>query len=670
MFLNLILFLQIFFAKILITTSMYTQTFDKGYAEISDELKDEIVVYESKIDRIGFPVIININTDTISADQDHSINLKLPYKSGDLGTDIMELLYVKKEGELFSIKNYNVTYFLNEENVIHTIYPNMFPDDIEDTEQNDIDCNYTILDNVYNLEYKTLQKMKTIIFYSYVILGLEINSNIIKRIGYRDSSLYMFDISRRVFKGIEYFNNSQNTIFLDLYKIEQLFSKKGYIVFLVKHKNKNNQWDFLLLFYEIFLISEGFSLDLEKVINIKNIYKYVETSSINYLSNFIKIEKVGNFQTYIFILFINENKNNDLIIIDSKTDEIINIEEEMLKNKENKNITDFIIIKNLICLLIEDQGLDLYSMSLDENKGKIIFNFNTNLEFKYGKKLEIYKNPFYGAVFIGVLFNNDKIKKGNEIYMELLVDFFNKRNEANQITLRINKIITTSNKRNFKYMQFIDNFYSYFYDDVYKEIFVYRIGLLNSIPYITYKLNLAKNLTNLKILKNINFTNIVPIYNKDDGKFNILLIGDENYIVLNNLILANHNLNCTFHAEGNFNLSFILKGEVCAHSIKMASQGIYASCHKIIKYNFHVYGKDREKFSFFLALIFFMILLSSVLFGCFSINTNCFRNYKKIKPISINKSLYDTQRINMISSRINSKDNFQTTSKEKKAKLK
>ena len=385
MLLNLILFLQICFAKILITTSMYTQTFDKGYAEISDELKDEIVVDESKIDRIGFPVIININTDTRSADQDHSINLNLPYKSGDLGTDIMELLYVKKEGELFSIKNYNITYFLNEENVIHTIYPNMFPDDIEDTEQNDIDCNYTILDNVYNLEYKTLQKMKTIIFYSYVILGLEINSNIIKRIGYRDSSLYMFDISRRVFKGIEYFNNSQNTIFLDLYKIEQLFSKTGYIVFLVKHKNKNNQWDFLLLFYEIFLISEGFSLDLEKVINIKNIYKYIETSSINYLSNFIKIEKVGNFQTYIFILFINKNKNNDLIIINSKTDEIINIEKQMLKNKENKNITDFIIIKNLICLLIEDQGLVLYSMSLDENKRKIIFNFNTNLEFKYGK---------------------------------------------------------------------------------------------------------------------------------------------------------------------------------------------------------------------------------------------------------------------------------------------
>jgi hypothetical protein len=83
---------------------MYTQTFDKDYIEISKELKDEIqALYVSRLDHIGNPEIININTDTISADQDHSINLKLPYKSGDLGTDIMELLYVKKEGELFSI---------------------------------------------------------------------------------------------------------------------------------------------------------------------------------------------------------------------------------------------------------------------------------------------------------------------------------------------------------------------------------------------------------------------------------------------------------------------------------------------------------------------------------------------------------------------------------------
>ena len=83
-------------------------------------------LYHIHEELIHTPEIININTDTISADQDHPIKLKLPYKTGDLGTDIMELLYIKKSGILFSIKNYNVTYFLNEENVIHSIYPNMF----------------------------------------------------------------------------------------------------------------------------------------------------------------------------------------------------------------------------------------------------------------------------------------------------------------------------------------------------------------------------------------------------------------------------------------------------------------------------------------------------------------------------------------------------------------
>ena len=146
-----------------INLSIYIQSFDKDFFNISDKLKQKFKSLNPlKEEHIPSPEIININTDTISADQDHSIKLKLPYKTGDLGTDIMELLYVKKSGKLFSIKNYNVTYFLNEENVIHTIYPNMFPDDIEDTMENDVDCNYTILDNKYKLEYLKFKKYVTL----------------------------------------------------------------------------------------------------------------------------------------------------------------------------------------------------------------------------------------------------------------------------------------------------------------------------------------------------------------------------------------------------------------------------------------------------------------------------------------------------------------------------
>ena len=664
--------------------SMYTQTFDKGYIEISKELKDEIqALYDSRLDHIGNPEIININTDTISADQDHSITLKLPYKSGDLGTDIMELLYVKKEGELFSIKNYNVTYLLNEENVIHTIYPNMFPDDIEDTEENDVDCSYTISDNLYYLEYQSFPQLKKVIFYSYVILGLETGSNIIKRIGYRDSALYQSDITSRIFHGNEFFKNAQNTIFINLYKIEQLFDKIGYIVFLVKNKNIQNKWDYLLLFYKIFLISEGFYLDLEKVLNIKNLYN-INDEEINdsNLDSLINIERVGFFKDYFFILFINKNKNNDIFIVQSSSNVSISIEEtseELKIDLKNKNITDFIIFKNILCLLIENEGIILYTIISDFNEQKLSFEYNSNFTFKYGKKLEIYRNPFYGAIFIGTLFhNNIKEKKGHEIYMELLIYDFNKNyytsenmtNNTVPISLRINKIVTASNKRNFKYLQFLDNFYKYFYDDVKKELFIYRIGLLNTIPYVTYKLGLTRNSTNSKIMKDINITNLVPIFNKNEGKFNTLFIGNSHYIVLNNLTLASHNLNCTFHSDGNFNLTFILKGEVCANSLIKAAKKNYVSCHKIIKYNFHVYGKDKEKFGIFLIILFCMIFISTLFFTCLSINTNCFKDYRSIKNRYINKSFYMSQTQNILSSGESSINNLSKYHKNKKEKIK
>ena len=673
-------FIYIYFLHNVLVLSMYTQTFDKGYVEISKELKDEIqALYASRLDHIGNPVIININTDTISADQDHSIKLKLPYKSGDLGTDIMELLYVKKEGELFSIKNYNVTYFLNEENVIHTIYPNMFPDDIEDTVENDVDCSYTISDNLYYLEYKSFPQLKKVIFYSYVILGLEAGTNIIKRIGYRDSALYQSDIVSRIFHGNEFFKNNQNTIFINLYKIEQLFDKTGYIVFLVKYKNIQNKWDYLLLFYKIFLISEGFYLDLEKLLNIKNLYD-IKNKEINNTNIYllINIERVGYFNDYFFVSFINQNRNNDIFIVQSSANVSINLEEssdELKSDLKNKNITDFIIFKNILCLLIENEGLILYTINPDYIENKLRFEYNSNFTFKYGKKLEIYRNPFYGTIFIGIFFhNNIKEKKGHEIYMELLLYDFHKNfftsNNTVPISLRINKIVTASNKRNFKFLQFMDNFYNYFYDDEKKEIFIYRIGLLNTIPYVTFKLGLTRNSTNSKIIKGINITNLVPIFNKNEGKFNTLLIGKTHYIVLNNLTLASHNLNCTFHSGGNFNLTFILKGEVCANSLIKATKTNYVSCHKIIKYNFHVYGKDKEKFGIFLIILFCIIIISTFFFTCLSINTNCFKNYRTIKNRYINKSFYTSHTQSALSSGEISINNLSKYHKRKKEKIK
>ena len=666
------LFLVSFFLSLLSQSySMYIQSFDKGNFSISEKLKKKLDSSNLlRNDDILSPEIININTDTISADQEHSIKLQLPYKTGDLGTDIMELLYVKKSGKLFSIKNYNVTYFLNEENVIHSIYPNMFPDDIEDSIENDVDCNYTILDNKFILEKYKVKKYKKIVFYSFITLGID--NDIVKKIEYYNNKyLNESDIGKNINKGKEYFNNSC-IIFLDMFKIEQMFFDKKYFVFLAKNNINTNidNNNLLLLFYEINLLYyEQFNLNLDFFLNINKI-NINNNTLIKEESN---IEKIGYFKNYIFLLISTKN-NTELIILDN-TNKIISLEEVIynevnIENKidiKNDNIIDFLLYKKIFILLTEKKGLFLYNIkeiytSNDSNNIIIKFYFNNNFNFEFGQKLEIYRNPFYGGIFLGVLFNNinhNNInnKKGNEIYLEILLDEINDdSNNKDKIEIKINKIITASKKRNFLLLNINNDFFIYFYDKETKELFIYRKGLLNVIPYVTYKLNLLQDKINKDILYNENITNIIPLYNKKEGKFDLVLIGN-NYILVKNLTLASHNLNCTFHDIGSYNLTFILKGEVCANSLKKIVEGTYGSCHKIIKYNFHVYMRNTAKrIILFISILLTIILLATILFICYSIETGCFGKYKNSKTYKIKKILF--------SSRLDTEENF-TSSKQK-----
>ena len=479
-----------------INLSIYIQSFDKDFFNISDKLKLKFKSLNPlKEEHIPSPEIININTDTISADQDHSIKLKLPYKTGDLGTDIMELLYVKKSGKLFSIKNYNVTYFLNEENVIHTIYPNMFPDDIEDTMENDVDCNYTILDNKYKLEYLKFKKFNKIIFNSYITLGLDTSSNNIQRIEYNNQILYESNIIKNIISGKEYFINNiyNHTIFLNMYNIEQMQMNKKYFAFFVKFRNNtDNKWNILLLFYEIILVkNEEFNLNLEFVLNMSVILnrklKYdLDLLDIDNINSIINIERIGYFQNFIFLLFsIKNNTNNvgsEFIIFDYLNNNVIPLEEIFYsENPENNldfniiKISDFLIYNNTFCLLIEGKGLFIYNIRkiFTENNFIVKFYYNNNLEFESGNKLEIYRNPFYGGIYLGVIFYNKNVEV-NEMYMELLLDEFNNND---LIEIKINKIITASYNRTFLYMQLVNDFFSYFYDSNKKELFIFRNGL-------------------------------------------------------------------------------------------------------------------------------------------------------------------------------------------------
>ena len=632
--------------------SKYLQSFDPDFSEISLKLVENFNSSNplKEYDSLS-PELININTDTISADQDHSIKLKLPYKTGDLGTDIMELLYVKKSGKLFSIKNYNVTYFLNEKNVIHTIYPNMFPDDIEDTIENDVDCNYTILDNKYKLELQKINlNFSKIISYSYITLGIDKENNNIKKIEYNNKNIYENDIIYNILKGKEYFNHT-NTInnsitFLDMFKIEQMLCNQSFFVFLVKHKNistnsKNKTQNILLLFYEInLLIGEDFKLNLESVINITKILYNKELKTF-------AIQKIGYYQNYKFILF-----NNILIIYDTLNNKLIPFEQIFDINSiniNNINISDFLLYNKTFCLLSEDKGLIIFDIKEEiNNNNNIKLYFNNNLEFNSGQKLEIYRNPFYGGIFLGIVFNTNKERTTNEIYMEIILENTKNNNTDNntdkKIEIKINKVITASNTRNFLYLHLNNDFFKYFYDDFNKELFIYRNGLLNIVPYVTYKINLTEEGNNIELFNKEKIRDLIQIFNKKEEKFNLVFIGNNNYFILKNLSLASHNLNCTFHDIGSYNLTFILKGEVCANSLRKAEEGKFVTCHKIIKYNFHVYRRDKEKkIALFIIILFIVVLSASILFICYTINTGCFGKYKSNKSNKFKKILFSSR---------------------------
>ena len=222
--------------------------------------------------------------------------------------------------------------------------------------------------------------------------------------------------------------------------------------------------------------------------------------------------------------------------------------------------------------------------------------------------------------------------------MEILLEKINENNNDNKnnIDIKINKVITASNERNFLHIKISNDFFNYFYDESSKELFIYRNGLLNIVPYVTYKIDLKEDDNHNELFKKENIKEIIPLFNKKEERFNLVFIGNNYYIILKNLTLASHNLNCTFHDTGSYNLTFILKGEVCASSLRKTREGNFVACHKIIKYNFHVYRRDKEKkIVLFICILFIIILLSTILFICYSINTRCFGKYKNNKSKKI-----------------------------------
>ena len=583
LFIFILFFLFIKFNSSIINNSLIL-SLDSNNISISYSFLELLKFLKQKItDKTGKPIISYISTKIISADLNKSIILDLPFENGDIGTDIMELLYIQKEGKLFPIYQFNINYYINNSELINSI--NYKKSIISNNL--DINCNYSIGKNKINLKTLNydLNNFYKILHYSYLTFGLDNETKKIMYIKYSDDNLNFLDIKNNEIET----NYIDALIIKDFFIINQFYIKETYLVLYSKNK--------ILYFYIIELDNLSYKLKYFIHINCSNIFNDKEIIyKIGIINNYFIISTNNK---RFFKLFSQKNNNNDWIISN-----IYN----------SSNVLDFIINKKTIYCIVENIGLFIYKTFDNYSYCKI-------LSHKYMNKIFFYYNPFYGNNFIGIQFNNNNTNI-NEIYFELIIN--------NELYPIINKIIVANNNRTFLPIYSMDFFILNLFDIKSNELFLIRKGMLSSIPFITFKFYLDLN---LKI------KSITSLFDYNNKNFSLVFITkDKNIIILKSIIFGKHYLNCTFYDDGVFKLNFIQRGEVCSHSLEASNEYNYITCNKIIKYNFHIYKKDLSSVYFALIVcIIIFILFLIVIFFLIIYNTNCFRK-NNLKLIKIKKS--------------------------------
>ena len=588
LFIFILFFLFIKFISSIINNSLIL-SLDSNNISISYSFLELLKFIKQKItDKTGKPIISYISTQIISADLNKSIILDLPFENGDIGTDIMELLYIQKEGKLFPIYQFNINYYINNSELINSI--NYKKSIISNNL--DINCNYSIGKNKINLKTLNydLNNFYKILHYSYLTFGLDNETKKIMYIKYSDDNLNFLDIK----------NNEIETNYIDALIIQDFFIINQFYInetYLVLYSNKK-----ILYFYLIELDNLSYKLKYFIHINCSNIFNDKEIIyKIGIINNYFIISTNNK---RFFKLFKQKNNNNDWIISN-----IYN----------SSNVLDFIINKKTIYCIVENIGLFIYKTFDNYSYCKI-------LSHKYMNKIFFYYNPFYGNNFIGIQFNNNNTNI-NEIYFELIIN--------NELYPIVNKIIVANNNRTFLPIYSMDFFILNLFDIKSNELFLIRKGMLSSIPFITFKFYLDLN---LKI------NSITSLFDYNNKNFSLVFITkDKNIIILKSIIFGKHYLNCTFYDDGIFKLNFIQRGEVCSNSLEASNEYSYTTCNKIIKYNFHIYKKDLSIVYFaFIVCLFIFLLFSIVVFFLIIYNTNCFRvnNLKLVKVKKTKNELY------------------------------
>ena len=565
---------------------------------ISSELKAIIKRIAPDEGMLGKPIVAYLTTNIISADKGKPIRMDLPYENGDIGTDVMEILYISKKGRIFSVKKYSMSYYLNSAQIINSINvlngnKTKREDDEEDDSDIQINCYYSISNSTFVLKKYSFESFDKYLKYSFVTIGYHNETGNLFSVTYTEDKI----IIEELYKYENGSNYIKNSFIVDFFIIDQQYIDKPYLVIVTKEN--------FMIVYEIILDNEELKIQ----------FKFLDMISIKefLLDESDLVLKVGKYDTMYILLTSKQGLVKIFYLENNKTKWKLGD----IGNEKNYKYLDFIIGKKALYAVVENVGLVVYKMT---------DHFSTNQTFYHSnmKSVDYYLNPFYNNQYIGVTMT--PLNNSSEVFMELLIN-----DELHPV---INKIIVASADRKLLNIFSYDSFFSILYDTKYHELFLLRRGLLSSIPFITYKIFPFKN----SPINDTIFT-LTSFYDKSKDIHVPALVSPNSIYIIEDLMLGVHSLNCTFNNDGNFNITLIQHGEVCANSLESSESIPYVTCQKIVSYNFHIYESDNTAvsivFGFACGFIFLTFMSLLCLLTC---NTKCFKKFDQLKLVEVDKT--------------------------------
>lgn len=377
--------------------------------------------------------------------------------------------------------------------------------------------------------------------------------------------------------------NPNLTFFSKLWVIDQPYESNTYLVGLNNLEEK-------LYFFELIMSNYGelFKIYYRTTILIGTDLKGILINKVGYVEdNFILgtsyglivYQKIPNppSQTAETVASSSSSSNNTVIAPDTQSYQYKQIRRIYLFNTpdasvEILNVGDFCVLKYTIYILAKGYGVKLID--------KVSLGYVENIEFIHTKmqSFDLVVNPILNTKYVGITISEDP--EFDEFYLELVA--------SDEMKPQINKILSSSANVTTSTYSSQDLFFGSIYNAYTNEIIMIRRGLVNSIPFQTYKLNVS-DLISSDSPKDLFLT---TFYSVEDSLSKLVLVDpvSNRAMIFDSIELPYDELSCLLSKPGNYNITMEKYGEACKSSID--EDYAYAYCDYVIYASYMSIGPD------------------------------------------------------------------------------